>query len=686
MRTSSARIRAGVALLLLATPAAAQQNARGIRTADLHQLRSVEDVQLSPDGRLIAYVVSNRERPGRPYSQIWIATAASGEARRLGAPTETGSGPRWSPDGQWLAYFGSDGNRSGIVIRKPDGTGTKFVAETQGSNHPVPGTGERLSWAPDNQRIAFVSATPGPEPNEAGPAGDPIVITRYLYRTTGADGSSYFSDNRRLHVFVADVGGGAVKQLTDGTYNEHSIHWSPTGDEILFVSNREPDADRFFNHDIYAVRVSDSRIRALTSNEAVVYRPRWSPDGRMVAYQGTRRGLTSSETTMEDTRTWVMNADGSGQRELAASIDNRHGTPDWSHDGRFVYFTVQERGNVFLYRVALAAGSKAELVIKERGRVGEWSLGPRNEISYAFHSPADMPQLYHSTAQGARRLTDLNRELLNTRAVADVEAFTFVAFDGLEVEAFLTMPHGRGEGTKHPLIVMIKGGPHGQQGPTFDPRAQAFATEGYASLMVNYRGSTGYGQKFTDAIFADQNGREAMDVLQGTDAAARRYPWLDRNRMGVEGGSYGGQLSMWLVTQTDRFAAAIPRAGIANLVSHNYLSYYHDYLAVEFGGFPHQNGIMDKLWERSPIRYVAQVRTPVMLVHGLNDHNVPRTESEQFYIALKDVGVETELVLYPRAGHGLAETKQIVDFADRSIAWYRKHFEKRGVRVSDGGR
>jgi dipeptidyl aminopeptidase/acylaminoacyl peptidase len=229
------------------------------------------------------------------------------------------------------------------------------------------------------------------------------------------------------------------------------------------------------------------------------------------------------------------------------------------------------------------------------------------------------------------------------------------------------------------MIVAIHGGPHGQQGPTFDPRAQAFASEGWATLMVNYRGSTGYGQKFTDAIFGDQNGREAMDVLQGTDAALRRFSWIDRDRLGVEGGSYGGQLANWLVTQTDRFAAAVPRAGISNLISFNYLSYYHDYLAVEFGGFPHQGEIMEVLWERSPLKHVAKVRTPVLLVHGMNDNNVPRAEAEQFYIALKDVGVETELVLYPRAGHGLSETAQIVDFADRSIAWYRKHFAGRGA-------
>ena len=672
---------AAFGVVLLCADAAWAQARPGLQSGDLHNLRSVEDVQLSPDGRTIAYVVSNRERPGRPYSQIWLMNVATRASTRLGTEAETGSSPRWSPDGRWIAYSGSDGQRSGIVIRRPDGTGLRVIAEVQGSNHPVPGTGERLSWAPDSKRIAYISATAGPEPAEATASGNPIVITRYLYRTTGADGSSYFSDNRRLHVFTVDVESGATRQLTDGIYNEHSVDWSPAGDEIMFVSNREPDADRFFAHDIFAVSANDGRVRRITSLEAVVYRPRWSPDGRMIAFQGTRRGLTSSETTMEDTRVWVMNADGTGRRELARELDNRHGAPEWSRDGRQVLFTVQERGSVRLYQVALLPGSKPSVVIGETGRIGGFVSGPRGEIAYTFHSAEDLPQLYLRNGSSAQRLTELNRDLLSARAVAPIDSFTFVAFDGLEVNAFLTLPHGRTEGSKHPLVVMIKGGPHGQQGPVFDARAQAFSTAGYATLMVNYRGSTGYGQKFTDAIFADQNGREAMDVLQGTDAAVRRFTWLDRNRIGVEGGSYGGQLSMWLVTQTDRYAAAIPRAGIANLVSHNYLSYYHDYLAVEFGGFPHQNGIMDKLWERSPIRYVAQVKTPVMLVHGLNDHNVPRTESEQFYIALKDVGVETALVLYPRAGHGLSETAQIVDFTERSIAWYRKHFERRGRAV-----
>ena len=192
--------------------------------------------------------------------------------------------------------------------------------------------------------------------------------------------------------------------------------------------------------------------------------------------------------------------------------------------------------------------------------------------------------------------------------------------------------------------------------------------------MVNYRGSTGHGQAFADAIFGDQDGGEAKDVIYGTQAALRRNDWIDPERLGIEGGSYGGQLTNWIITQTDRFKAAIPIAGISNLVSFNYMAYYHDYLAVEFGGFPHEGDLMDVLWERSPLKHVAKVTTPVMLVHGENDNDVPIAEAEQFYIALRDVGVEAVMVRYPREGHGVRETAHAVDLINRSIAWYEKHF------------
>jgi dipeptidyl aminopeptidase/acylaminoacyl peptidase len=354
---------------------------------------------------------------------------------------------------------------------------------------------------------------------------------------------------------------------------------------------------------------------------------------------------------------------------------------------------VQERGNTKLMRIP-AAGGAPEVVVGDRGSIGAWSVA-KERLAYAFARPEAPADLFVKTigSKGAPEvLTTLNRELLSGRTIADVEAFTFKTFDGYEIEAFLTKPvtlSGRGgasasagasadksapPGTKAPLIVIIHGGPHGQQGPAFSAKAQVYAGLGWASLMVNYRGSTGYGQQITDAIFGDQNGGEARDVLAGVDAAIARYPWVDATRLGIEGVSYGGQLTNWIITQTDRFKAAIPGAGISNLVSFNYMAYYHDYLAVEFGAFPHEQDIIEALWDRSPIRFARNVKTPTLFIHGENDNDVPIAEAEQFYIALHEVGVETVLVRYPREGHGLRETGHVVDALDRSIAWYRKYF------------
>jgi len=243
-----------------------------------------------------------------------------------------------------------------------------------------------------------------------------------------------------------------------------------------------------------------------------------------------------------------------------------------------------------------------------------------------------------------------------------------------EVEAFLTRPIGLREGTKHPLIVMIHGGPHGQQGPLFVFKSQYYAHRGWATLQVNFRGSTGYGQGFADAVYGDQNGNEAQDVVYGVSATLRRSPWIDRDRVGIEGGSYGGQLTCWLITQTAMFRAAIPLAPITNNISYNYMTYYNMYEQMEWGMLPHQGNLMDVLWERSALKHVAKVKTPTMLIHGENDNDVPIAESEQFYIALRDVGVEAVMVRYPREGHGLREPRHLVDLMDRSVKWYEKWF------------
>jgi len=652
--------------------------AQGLVSSDLSRYRSVGAVALSPDGHRLAYSIVMRDQPGRPYGQLWIMDVATQKSVRLGGEKDRSGGPVWSSDGKWLAFRGRQGDKGGLFIARPDGSEITYLASPGGTNSPLPGAGNDVCWSPDSKQIAFISSTPGAEAAEA--SGDPMVITRYLYKPDAGEGMTRFNDNQRLHIFVVDVASKQIRQLTKGNTDEHSIDWSPDGKEILYATNPEPNQDEFFNYDIFALKVADNSVRRLTATEFIEYEPLWSPDGKHIVFRGTRRGLTDRETTMEDTHVWVMNADGSGRREIGAVIDNRQGAPEWAPDGSAVYFTIQERGNNYLMRMPIASG-KPEYLVKEIGSVTSWSVGKDGTVAYAYASPHDSPNIYLKTGNGGpRKLTDLNQELLAGKQIAEVESFTFISNDNkYEVEAFLTKPLGMTATSKHPLIVNIHGGPHGQNGPSFTFKNQVYAAHGWATLQVNFRGSTGYGQKFADAVFGDQNGNEGQDVLYGVSAAVRRYPWIDRERMGIEGVSYGGQLTDWLITQTNEFKAAVPIAGIANLVSYNYMTYYNQYEEMEFGQFLHQGNLMDVAWERSALKHVAAAHTPTMLMHGENDNDVPIAEAEQFFIALKDVGTEAIFVRYPREGHGLSETGHQIDSINRCIAWYEKHFPKPGA-------
>ena len=656
----------------------AAANPQGLVSSDLSRLRSVSGVAASPDGKRVAYTVVMRDRPGRPYDQLWIMDLSTQKSVRVGGEKDSGGSGVWSPDGKRIAFSGHQGDKGGLFVVRLDGSEVTFLTEAHGTNSPLPGMGNEISWSPDSKQIAFVSATPGPRAVEA--SGDPMVITRYLYKPDAGEGMTRFNDNQRLHIFVVDAATKQVRQLTQGDFDEHSVDWSPDGKKILFGSNREPNQDEFFNYDLFTLNVADGSIQRLTATEYNEYDPIWSPDGKWIAYRGTRRGITDRETTMEDTHVWVMNADGSSRREIGAVVDNRQGAPHWSEDTSALYFTVQERGNNVLMRLPISGGTP-QYVVKEKGGVFSFSVSKDGGLFYSYSSPSDLPQLYQKTGSGApKKLTDLNADTLAGKQIGEVESLTFISNDNkFEVEAFLTRPIGMSASSKHPLIVNIHGGPHGQNGPAFNFRNQVFAGHGYAVLNVNFRGSTGYGQKFADAVFGDQNGNEAQDVLYGVSAAVRRNLWIDRERMGVEGVSYGGQLTEWLITQTNEFKAAIPAAGIVNLVSYNYMTYYNQYEEMEFGQFLHQGTLMDEAWKRSALKYVSAAHTPTLIIHGENDNDVPIAEAEQFFIGLKDVGTEAVFVRYPREGHGLQEVKHQIDWTDRSIAWYEEHFPKPGA-------
>ena len=437
----------------------------GLASADLYKLKSVGDVQISPDGKRIAFALTSSERPGRPLSQIWIWDAATGVARQLGTDRDAASSPRWSPDSQWLAFFGRVEDQAGLGAVRMDGSDPIFLGRAVGSNNPLPSTGESLTWSSGSSRIAFLSAMPGPEANDAN--GDPMVITRYLYKPTASEGLTRFNDNRRLHIWMVDLLSREPRQLSDGIFNEHSLDWSPINDQILFVSNREADADRVFNYDVFTLSVSNGAVRRLSNTKSAEYRPVWSPDGKLIAMLATKRPLTSSETTMEDDHVWVMNADGSNRKELGGVIDNRQDAPRWAPDGKALLFTVQERGDTRLYRLPVAGGAPEPVAPDpgQHGSVGSWSISRTGQIAYSMTTAGAPAELYvkEGTAP-ARKLTSLNDTFLAGRQVAAVDSFTFKSFDGVEVEAFLTKPIGQTPTSKHPMIVVMHGGPHGQQG------------------------------------------------------------------------------------------------------------------------------------------------------------------------------------------------------------------------------
>jgi len=351
--TAAASVLALFAAAILPREGAAQ-TVSAFQPADYQRMRSVAQAEFSPDAKLVAYTVVRYDRPGRPWPQLWVLDVASGKSTRIGGENDVAESPVWSPDGRWIAYDGAAEGKRGLAVVHPDGSGATFLTEAHGTNSPLPGTGAEATWSPDSKQIAFISATPGPETADA--TGDPIVITRYLYKPDAGEGLTRFNDNRRLHIFTVDVATKAVRQITKGNNYEHSIDWSPRGEEIVFASDQSPETDQFFNYDLFALKVSDGSVRRLTATENAEYDPKFSPDGKMIAFRATKRGLTDRETTMEDTHVWVMNADGSNRHELAA-VDNRQGAPVWSPDGTQIAFEAMQVGEQWhAYTVSVEGG------------------------------------------------------------------------------------------------------------------------------------------------------------------------------------------------------------------------------------------------------------------------------------------------------------------------------------------
>ncbi|MGA9994041.1 MAG: S9 family peptidase [Pyrinomonadaceae bacterium] len=685
-------------------------------SADTLRVASVSDAQISPDGRWVVYNVSTTEGDST-RSTLWLARAVAtttlGNEKQVEPlflePTcMNASNARWSPDSRRIAFFGSlSGGGTGIEVVSLDYRHPRLVARLEGTNFFITYAGESLAWSPDGKRLAFINASE----DDSNPAitgltrtnEDPRVIDRIQYKSRTS-----FSDNKRTHVWFVDVSADAVEtfapqQLTTGPYYDHAISWSPRGNEIAFLSNHERDPDAINNSDIFAVDLRGD-VRQITQTRGCEYEPTWSPDGKWIAYMATKRDVTTIDSVAEDTHVWAIEAtasNGAG-RELTASLDRRTRTPRWSPDSRNIFFLAGDHGSTLLYRVN-ADGSDADkisplfnrsparapgddnwtITLSRPFQIGSYTLSNRSPLTFAYtlsdalHPPEVwVGPLSLSVATGGyslRRIAGQNDALVRSLMLIAPEEIRFKSFDGTEIQGWLMKPVDFRADRRYPLILSIHGGPHGMSGYGFNSTFQVYAARGYSVLYLNPRGSSGYGQKFSDGTLREWGGGDYQDLMRGVDEVLRTHSWIDAERLGVTGGSYGGFMTNWVITQTPRFKAAVSSASVSNLISFYATSLYQDLVHAEFGGFPWDD--YDLLWRWSPLRYVKQAQTPTMFIHGEQDNDVHITQAEEMYMALKRRGVDSVLVRYPREGHGLREPRHRIDAMERTLAWFDKYLK-----------
>ena len=648
-------------VFLFTLPVAAK---RAVTVEDLFATKDIGEARLSPDGRSIVFTLSITDlAKNRSFATLWLVAAAGDKPVQLTTGEFGDATPRWSPDGKWIAFMSNRDGKAAIWVMELATKQMKMLAPVERSNFFHSKAGEMMCWSPDSKQVAFVAA----EIPAVAESRDPLVISRIQYKTRTS-----FSDNLRLHIYTVSLEDQAVKQVTRGSYDEHSIAWSPDGKEIAFLTNRQADPDANFNYDIFTIEVATGKQRRLTQTPGVEFQPVWSPDGNSLAYSATKRLVTTIDSIAEDSHIWVIKRDGTGAKEVSAALDRRAGTPQWSPDGGTIYFTAGDRGRTLVYRVSATGDGAITPIVDQNYQIGSFTIAGQT-IAFTRSDELAPADLWSADLTGSqmKQLTAVNKELLEEWKLVKPAGFKFKSFDKIEVEGWLMAPLDFDPAKKHPLLLTIHGGPHGAYGYSFNLTNQLYAAKGYAVLYINPRGSSGYGQKFSDGSVGNWGGGDYQDLMRGVEVTLANYKWIDPNRLGVMGGSYGGFMTNWVITQTDRFKAAVASASLSNLISFYGTSLYQDLIHTEFNGLPWNN--YDLLWKYSPIRYVRNVRTPTLFIHGEVDNDVHITQAEEMYMALKRLGVESVLVRYPREGHGLREPQHRLDQTNRVLAWFDKY-------------
>lgn len=670
-----------------------------ISAEDLYRFQAITGCAISPDGQHVAFALHRVDRRSeKKYANIWIASTNGG-----GTPTQFTFGdqrdvqPRWSPDGKQLAYLSNQhsARQSQITIIPLGGGAPRPVTNLRGSF-------VSFRWSPDGTQFvcAFRKRDQAVVAREADEEKARLgIVARHITRVQyKADGMGYLPDER-VHIWTVNVQNGEAIQRTDGAvYSEREPVWSPDGSSIAFLSNRSDDPD--FNPgavDLFVMALDEDggnapekNWRKLGTKAGVKSAPIFSPDGQQIAFYG-RDGQGNSWKNMQ---IWVAPADGSAAaRSLTAHIDQHVGNvslndlggaemmaPVWADDGQRIFFQTTHRGDTRLNAISTSeTNAEIEPVIADEGVVGAYSIDRAQErVAYFFASWESPGQLWAREFSGVAtsQLTFFNEEWLDEMDLGEVEEVWFKGAAGNDLQGWILTPPGFDPSQKYPSILEIHGGPLTQYANCFMHEFQYLAAQGYVVYFCNPRGGRGYGEVHAKAMVNDMGGPDYDDVIAWVDFVEQK-PYIDKTRMGVTGGSYGGYMTNFIIGRTDRFKAAVTQRCISNRISDFGSKYTNWQRTFVFGGeSPWEN--VENYWQQSPLKYIGGATTPTLIIHSEQDMMCSLEQAEQLYVALKVLGVETELVLFPEESHNLSRsgrTDRRVARLEHILRWFERYLK-----------
>lgn len=642
---------------------------RGMQPGDVYDLVGVSDPRLSPDGKICAYVVTTVDREESKYlSAVWIVPIDRSEPpRRFTFGDKRDASPRWSPDGARLAFTSNRDNEKAAQLYVIDVEGGEALKLTD-----LKESVEEVTWSPDGTQIAFTSRVRDDaydEEEDRKRAPRRITRLRYKYDSVG------WVFDRPRHVFVvASDGSSEPKQITDGEYQDASPSWSPDGKQLAFASARQRNWDiDLGGNDIYVVAVSGGRVRRITKTNGSSGSPSWSVDRKRIAHNvdPERMGTRHTQVAVTDVatgRTKILTA--SLDRNCSPFMASR--APIWVDD--HLLFAIEDHGNNAIYIVA-ADGSRGPMLVRGGDiRMAGYDYAAGAGV-HVRTTPAALPEVYFRK----ERLTEHGVAFAKNRSLVEPERFTAVSADGSEVEAWIMRPVGFRKGKKYPVLLNIHGGPFTQYGNTFFDEFQVYASAGYVVVYSNPRGSSGYSEAWAAAIDGRSLGGTGWgtvdyeDLMAVIDEALRRFNFCDPDRVGVMGGSYGGYMTSWLVSHTNRFKAACSERAV---------NAWHSMHGSSDFGWPFKAVIGSSVFEdpdewtrMSPLTYATNIKTPLLILHSENDLRCPIDQAEQLFTILRLLKRDVEFVRFPAESHELSRSGSPVHRVQRFeiiLDWFER--------------